>query len=61
MVVGVVEKSFGLNYVLDINAGASAILPALAFSGATKRNRPNLGIGAMCTHASCFVSKILKL
>jgi len=47
VVVGVVEKSFGMNYIVGVNAGCRAVLPALAFSGATKRNRPNLKPGTV--------------
>eukprot|EP00457_Paulinella_chromatophora_P013071 gb/GEZN01013341.1/.p1 GENE.gb/GEZN01013341.1/~~gb/GEZN01013341.1/.p1 ORF type:complete len:244 (+),score=33.86 gb/GEZN01013341.1/:176-907(+) len=47
LVVGVVSEKHGDVYVLDIGAAYPARLNALAFEGATKRNRPNLNIGAL--------------
>jgi len=41
-VIGHVAKKDGEEYRLDIGASALALLPVLAFDGATKRNRPHL-------------------
>ena len=40
-VVGVITARMGDNFEVDINAPSRAILPMLAFEGATRRNRPN--------------------
>jgi exosome complex component RRP40 len=40
-VVGVITARMGDNLEVDINAPSRAILPMLAFEGATRRNRPN--------------------
>ncbi|KAJ1446180.1 hypothetical protein M885DRAFT_547470 [Pelagophyceae sp. CCMP2097] len=44
-VVGVIEDRGAEAYKVDIFANFSATLPALAFDGASKRNRPQLQIG----------------
>merc|ERR1712087_1104086 len=46
-VVGVVTNTQAEEYRLDIGGAAKAILPVLAFDGATKRNRPHLQVGAL--------------
>eukprot|EP00455_Lapot_gusevi_P054054 TRINITY_DN8570_c0_g1_i3.p1 TRINITY_DN8570_c0_g1~~TRINITY_DN8570_c0_g1_i3.p1 ORF type:complete len:288 (-),score=21.07 TRINITY_DN8570_c0_g1_i3:16-774(-) len=46
-VVGVIREKLGEYYKIDIGASHNAILPLLAFEGATKRNRPNLQVGAV--------------
>lgn len=43
-VVGVVIARSGENYRVDIGAAHPATLDALAFEGASKRNRPNLKV-----------------
>lgn len=43
-VVGVVTARLGESYRVDIGSAHSANLDALAFEGATKRNRPNLKV-----------------
>ena len=43
-VLGVVTKTTGKSYRVDIGSAMSAFLPELAFEGATKRNRPNLQV-----------------
>ncbi|KAJ1845264.1 exosome non-catalytic core subunit rrp40 [Coemansia sp. RSA 2706] len=45
-VVGVVVGRHGEGYRVDIGSAHDALLPLLAFEGATKRNKPNLAIGA---------------
>eukprot|EP00823_Brevimastigomonas_motovehiculus_P004199 TRINITY_DN270_c0_g1_i1.p1 TRINITY_DN270_c0_g1~~TRINITY_DN270_c0_g1_i1.p1 ORF type:complete len:312 (+),score=100.98 TRINITY_DN270_c0_g1_i1:85-1020(+) len=47
MVVGVVIEKHTENYKVDIGGPQSALLPSLAFEGASKRNRPNIAIGAL--------------
>ena len=42
--IGVIEEKHGENYVVNIGAPSSALLPVLAFEGATRRNRPNLQV-----------------
>ena len=46
-VLGIVTEKYGEEYRIDLGATETAILPALAFEGASKRNRPNLSIGAL--------------
>jgi exosome complex component RRP40 len=47
LVVGVVVEKHAESYRVEIGASQPASLPALAFEGATKRNKPNLPIGAL--------------
>ena len=44
-VLGVVTKATGRMYRVDIGSAVSAVLPELAFEGATKRNKPNIQVG----------------
>ena len=44
LVVGRVEEVRGEEFVVDIGAPYPASLPALAFEGATRRNKPNLKV-----------------
>jgi len=44
MVVGTVIDKSGEHYRLDIGASHYARLGALAFEGATKRNKPNIPV-----------------
>ncbi|KAJ2808569.1 exosome non-catalytic core subunit rrp40 [Coemansia guatemalensis] len=46
-VVGVVVGRHGEGYRVDIGSAQDALLPLLAFEGATRRNKPNLTIGAV--------------
>ncbi|KAI8865713.1 hypothetical protein GQ42DRAFT_129171 [Ramicandelaber brevisporus] len=46
-VVGTVVARGGDMFKVDIGSAQSATLSAMAFEGATKRNRPNLAIGAV--------------
>ncbi|KAJ2385032.1 exosome non-catalytic core subunit rrp40, partial [Coemansia sp. RSA 2559] len=46
-VVGVVVARHGEGYRVDIGSAHDALLPLLAFEGATRRNKPNLAIGAV--------------
>ncbi|KAJ1952024.1 exosome non-catalytic core subunit rrp40 [Linderina pennispora] len=46
-VVGVVVARHGEGYRVDIGSAHDALLPLLAFEGATKRNKPNLAVGTV--------------
>ena len=45
LVVGVVTAATAEQFLVDVGGPFPAALPALAFAGATKRNRPNLRAG----------------
>lgn len=47
MVVGVVIEKHAESYRVDIGSTQPAMLPALAFEGANKRNKPNIPVGAL--------------
>eukprot|EP00300_Choanocystis_sp_HF-7_P009894 c16687_g1_i3.p1 GENE.c16687_g1_i3~~c16687_g1_i3.p1 ORF type:complete len:179 (+),score=34.10 c16687_g1_i3:334-870(+) len=47
MVIGRVVEKHADNYRLDIGSATTASLNTIAFEGATKRNRPNIEIGAL--------------
>ena len=46
-VIGVVVARGADSYRVDIGSSRDALLPFLAFEGATKRNRPNLAVGTL--------------
>jgi exosome complex component RRP40 len=46
MVVGVVSYKMSEFYKVDIGSSKLAILPVLAFEGASRRNRPMLNVGS---------------
>ncbi len=46
-VIGVVVEKNSLSYSLDINGPHHATLDATSFDGATKRNKPNINMGAL--------------
>lgn len=46
-VLGIVREKQGEKFKIDIGASHAANLDFLAFEGATKRNRPNLAVGAL--------------
>jgi len=46
-VIGTVLEKHADVYRLDIGASQLARLPSLAFEGATKKNRPNIAVGAL--------------
>jgi len=46
-VIGIVTRRNAENYTIDIGSVHSAILPALAFDGASKRIHPNLTVGSI--------------
>eukprot|EP00299_Pterocystis_sp_00344_P016249 c8152_g2_i2.p1 GENE.c8152_g2_i2~~c8152_g2_i2.p1 ORF type:complete len:254 (-),score=58.46 c8152_g2_i2:21-782(-) len=47
MVIGVVTEKHSESYKLDIGSAHPATLSSIDFEGATKRNRPNIAIGAL--------------
>mmetsp|Transcript_89943 Transcript_89943/g.262879 ORF Transcript_89943/g.262879 Transcript_89943/m.262879 type:complete len:228 (+) Transcript_89943:62-745(+) len=47
IVVGIVAHRSAEAYKVDIRSPCPAYLPALAFSGATRRNRPTLDVGSL--------------
>lgn len=44
-VVGIIKERYGESWTLDIQGPFPATLPALAFEGVTRRNRPRLEAG----------------
>ncbi|KAI0563320.1 Exosome complex RNA-binding protein 1/RRP40/RRP4 [Gracilaria domingensis] len=46
-VIGIAQDGYGEEYRLHINRSDTATLSMLALEGATKKNRPNLAIGAL--------------
>ncbi|OBZ83974.1 putative exosome complex component rrp40 [Choanephora cucurbitarum] len=46
-VVGTVVAKMGEYFRVDIGTAHSAVLPMLAFEGATKRNKPNIGVHSL--------------
>lgn len=46
-VLGVVVEKLSEEYRVDLGSSSAASLPALAFDGATRRNRPNLHVGSL--------------
>ncbi|KAJ3413518.1 Exosome component 3 [Chytridiales sp. JEL 0842] len=46
-VVGIVRNRHAEGYRVDIGSAHPATLPALAFEGATKRNKPNFEVGTL--------------
>lgn len=47
LVVGIVLKRTQDRYSVDVGSAHLAALDALAFDGATKRNKPSLQLGAL--------------
>ena len=47
MIIGTVVDRAGESYYLEVNSSSRAQLPKLAFDGASKRNKPNLQLGAL--------------
>ena len=48
LVIGTVTERLGARgYRINIRSSSGAMLPALAFDGASKRNHPDLGVGAL--------------
>jgi exosome complex component RRP40 len=47
LVLGTVTERHGEHYTVDVRGSRRATLPSLAFEGATKRNKPNLQVGAV--------------
>ncbi|KAG8754039.1 exosome non-catalytic core subunit rrp40 [Serendipita sp. 396] len=59
-VVGVVTARMGEAYRVDIGSAHPATLDALAFEGATKRNRPNLRVGSLVYARVSLANKNLE-
>jgi exosome complex component RRP40 len=47
LIIGVVIEKHAENYRIDIGTHQTAMLPTLAFEGATKRNKPNIEVGSL--------------
>lgn len=45
--IGTIVHRLGEYFRVDIGTAHSAVLPMLAFEGATKRNKPNLAVGSL--------------
>jgi exosome complex component RRP40 len=58
-VVGVISDRNAEFYRVRLHGTIMAILPVLAFDGATKRNKPNLAIGALVFARVVSVSKYM--
>jgi Exosome complex component RRP40, S1 domain len=54
LVVGTVVEKHGDGYKMDVGGSHLALLPALAFEGATKRSKPNLAVSLACFHILCL-------
>jgi exosome complex component RRP40 len=48
MVLGVVTERHAENAKVDVGSAVPAVLPMLAFEGATRKNRPNLQVSKEC-------------
>ena len=46
-VIGIILESIGDGYLVDVGGSRPATLDALAFDGASRRNCPNLSVGAV--------------
>ncbi|KAI9482363.1 exosome non-catalytic core subunit rrp40 [Coemansia sp. RSA 989] len=57
-VVGVVVARHGEGYRVDIGSAHDALLPLLAFEGATRRNKPNLALGSV-VYARIVVANLM--
>lgn len=57
MIIGIVQEKYSEEYRLEINGSDSAMLPGLAFEGATKKNKPNISAGGL---VYCQVSRASK-
>jgi exosome complex RNA-binding protein Rrp4 len=57
-VVGIVEDRMGEYYRVNIFGSSTALLPILAFDGATKRNKPNLKPGALVYSRMAVADKV---
>lgn len=45
--IGIIVDRSSEYYQVDVGGFSTALLPLLAFEGATKRNRPHLGVGSV--------------
>jgi exosome complex RNA-binding protein Rrp4 len=53
MVLGVVLEMHVENAKVDLGSAVPAVLPMLAFEGATRKNRPNLQVRSCLCPACC--------
>ena len=60
MVIGTVVEKHGEAYKVDIGTAQPAMLPAIAFEGATKRNRPNIPVGALVYCRVAIANKFME-
>jgi exosome complex component RRP40 len=58
-VVGIVTDKGAEHYRVRLHATGNAILPLLAFDGASKRNKPNLAVGAVVYARVAVVSRFM--
>lgn len=59
-VIGIVTDKTADFYRIKLNSTTAAILPTLAFDGASKRNKPNLAIGAPVFGRIAACSKFME-
>ena len=57
LVIGIVKVRAAEHFIVDIKAPLDGILGALEFDGATKRNKPNLQVGATVFCRVCEYNK----
>lgn len=60
MVIGTVLERHAESYKIDLGAAHAAVLPALAFEGATKKNRPNLAVGTLVYARMALANKDME-
>ena len=58
-VVGVITDRNAEQYRMQLHGTTLATLPVLAFDGASRRNKPNLAVGALVFGRVCAVSKYM--
>ena len=59
-VIGVVADKGAADYKLDLGGAVRAMLPVLAFDGATKRNRPQLSVRMLHTCSASLPTQSLR-
>ena len=59
-VIGVVADKGAADYKLDLGGAVRAMLPVLAFDGATKRNRPQLAVRMLHTRSASLPTQSLR-
>lgn len=61
MIIGIVQEKHTDEYRLDISGTDTAVLSSLAFEGATKKNKPVLGIGSVVYSRVTRASKNMEV